>query len=91
MLSSLKSAKDLGSTMSDKTPNTEPAAGEYAIHPSLGIPKQIAWSLGAGILGIVFGGALVGLGAAVAAPAIRDRIRKTHWPSRSKPELRSCR
>jgi len=74
--------------MSDERQNAEPAAGEYAIHPSLGIPKQIAWSLGAGVLGIVFGGVLVGLGAAVAAPAIRDRIRKTHWPGRSKPESR---
>jgi hypothetical protein len=55
---------------------SEPVAPDYAIHPRLGIPKQVAWALGAGVLGIVVGGALVGLGAAVAAPAIRDRLRK---------------
>ena len=49
---------------------------DYAIHPRLGVPKQVAWALGAGVLGIVVGGALVGLGAAVAVPAIRDRLRK---------------
>jgi len=62
--------------MPDETRNKEPIAGDYAIHPSLGIPKPVAWALGAGVLGIVVGGALVGLGAAVAVPAIRERLRK---------------
>jgi len=56
----------------------------------LGIPKQIAWSLGAGVLGIVFGGALLGLGAAVAVPAIRERLRKrtAHKPKELAPHPR---
>jgi hypothetical protein len=57
---------------------------DYAIHPRLGVPKQVAWALGAGVLGIVVGGALVGLGAAVAVPAIRDRLRKR--PQHGKPD-----
>ena len=57
-------------------PHNEPDADDYAIHPSLGIPKKVAWALGAGVLGIVVGGALLGLGAAVAVPAIRERLRK---------------
>jgi len=63
--------------MPDPQPTkSEPPAEDYAIHPSLGIPKKVAWALGAGVLGIVVGGAVLGLGAAVAVPAIRDRIRK---------------
>lgn len=57
-------------------PTNEPNPDDYAIHPSLGIPKKVAWALGAGVLGIVIGGAVLGLGAAVAVPAIRDRLRK---------------
>lgn len=58
------------------TSPTKPEAEEYALHPGLGVPKKVAWALGAGLLGIVVGGALVGLTAAVAAPAIRDRLRR---------------
>ena len=43
-------------------PTNEPNPDDYAIHPSLGIPKKVAWALGAGVLGIVVGGALLGLG-----------------------------
>lgn len=46
------------------------------IHPSIGVPKKVAWAMGAGLLGMVMGGALVGFTAAVAVPAIRDRIRR---------------
>ena len=62
--------------MPDQQKQPEAPRDEFAIHPSLGIPKQVAWALGAGVLGIVVGGALLGLGAAVAVPAIRDRLRK---------------
>ncbi len=62
--------------MPEDTRKNNTPAGDYAINPRLGIPKQVAWSLGAGVLGIVVGGALVGFGAAVAVPAIRARLRK---------------
>jgi hypothetical protein len=63
-----------------------PPDGDYAIHPGLGIPKQVAWALGAGVLGIVVGGALLGFGAAVAVPAIRERLRKRPAAQAKDPE-----
>lgn len=54
----------------------KPDSEDYALHPSLGVPKKVAWALGAGLVGIAVGGAIVGFTAAVVAPAIRDRLRR---------------
>jgi hypothetical protein len=72
--------------MADEKRKSDAPAGDYAINPRLGIPKQVAWSLGAGVLGIVVGGALVGFGAAVAVPAIRSRLRKRTAAKPESPE-----
>jgi hypothetical protein len=50
----------------DKPENTQPQL----------VPKGVAWSMGAGLLGLVVGGALVGFTAAVVAPAVRNRVRR---------------
>jgi len=52
----------------------DPADG--AIHPRLPVPKNVALAMGAGLIGLFVGGAVVAFTAAVAAPAIRERIRR---------------
>ena len=48
-----------------------------AIHPRLPVPKNVALAMGAGLIGLFVGGAVVAFTAAVAAPAIRERIRRS--------------
>jgi hypothetical protein len=48
------------------------------------VPKGVAWSMGAGLLGLVVGGAVVGFTAAVVAPAVRERVRR--FRENRKPE-----
>ena len=49
---------------------------DATIHPRLPVPKNVALAMGAGLLGLFVGGAVVAFTAAVAAPAIRERIRR---------------
>jgi hypothetical protein len=58
---------------------------ENKTEPQL-VPKGVAWSMGAGLLGLVVGGAVVGFTAAVVAPAVRDRLRKFREHRRNRPE-----
>jgi hypothetical protein len=59
--------------------------GEGKTEPRL-VPKGVAWSMGAGLLGLVVGGAVVGFTAAVVAPAVRDRLRKFREDRQNRPE-----
>jgi hypothetical protein len=54
-------------------------------HKSPLIPKGVALAMGAGLAGLVVGGALVAFTAAVAAPAIKDRIDKARERARKPP------
>lgn len=55
------------------------AEGETKAEPQL-VPKGVAWSMGAGLLGLVIGGAVLGFTAAVVAPAVRERLRRRSEP-----------
>ncbi|HET8547865.1 MAG TPA: hypothetical protein VFL57_07675 [Bryobacteraceae bacterium] len=50
------------------------------------VPKGVAWSMGAGLLGLVVGGAIVGFTAAVIAPAVRERLRRFRDQRLNRPE-----
>jgi hypothetical protein len=65
-------------TESGDKPDITPARraqGEGKAEPQL-VPKGVAWSMGAGLVGLVIGGAVVGFTAAVIAPAVRQRLKR---------------
>lgn len=61
-----------------KTPTSrhDIEGAEHTINEKLGVPKGVALSMGAGLLGLFIGGAAVAFTAAVVAPAVRSRWKK---------------